>query len=369
MNLVKLITDQISSDALAKLCSILGIDRDTAESAISAAVPTMLAGIGGLAASEDGIRKLSGTLGNLDDSMFGSFDRLIGGDASMLRQRGGGLLNSLLGDNVTGSIATAVSRFTGVAPDTVKSLLAYLAPVVIGRVASQWQNQGGTPAALKTLFVDQKRYIEDALPAGFSLGDVSGLNRLGDVGRSATHAARQVEPTTKSLASTLIPLVLLAAGALLIWNLWSRRPGPQQAEVEPAVSQPETVVALKPVTPDAVVPEVGSVQQQLTNLFDSLGKTFGEIKDASSAEAAAPQLEQMLPQIDQLSVAWRRLPDAARTTLATPFKENFTKLKEQAGDILMLPGIADRVKTLINQILEKLVALQTGAQVATATST
>jgi hypothetical protein len=98
MNLVKLITDQISSDALAKLCSILGVDRDTAESAITAAVPTMLAGIGGLASQEDGARKLTGTLNNLDDSMFGNFDRLISGDAATLRLKGGGLLSSLLGD-------------------------------------------------------------------------------------------------------------------------------------------------------------------------------------------------------------------------------------------------------------------------------
>jgi hypothetical protein len=325
------------------------------------------------------MRRLSGALGNLDDGMFGSFDRLIGGDASTLRQRGGGLLKSLLGDNVTGNIATAISRFTGIAPETVRSLLAYLAPVVIGRVASQWQNQGGTPTVLKTLFADQKRYIEDSLPAGFSLSDISGLNRIGDTGRAATQTAKHAEATTRSLAATLLPLVLLAAGAFLIWSLWSRRPTPQQAKADPALAQPETVVALKPVVPEAepvdaavpelvTAPEVGPVQRQLTDLFDSLGKAFGEIKDAASADAATPQLEKMLPQIDQLSAAWQRLPMAARTSLATPLKASFTKLKEQAGDILMLPGIADNVKTLINQILEKLVALQTGAQVASTTA-
>lgn len=361
MNLVKLVTDQISSDALAKLSSILGIDRDTAESAISAAVPTMLAGLGGLASQEDGLRKLTTALGNLDDSTFGNFDRLINGDANLLRQKGGGILNSLLSDGLTGNIATAISRFTGVAPDTIKSLLAYLAPVVIGRIASQWQNQGGTTAALKTLFSDQKRYIDDSLPAGFSLHDVSGLNRLADAGRSATQAAKHAEATSRSLASTLIPLLLLAAGAFLIWNVWSNRPAQQQADVKPAVEEPQAVVAMKPVTPDVAMPEIGSLESQLTNMFASLSATLGEIKDAATAEAAAPKLEQMIPQIDQLAAAWQRMPEASRTTLGNFVNENFTKLKEQAGQILTIAGLPDRVKALINEILEKLVTLQTAS--------
>lgn len=366
MNLVKLVTDQISSDALAKLCSVLGIDRDVAESAISAAVPTLLAGLGGLASQEDGMRKLTTTLGSLDDSMFGSFDRLISSDTNALRQKGGGLLNSLLGDGLTSNIATAISRFTGVAPDTVKSLLAYLAPVVIGRIASQWQNQGGTAGALRNLFGDQKRHIEDALPAGFSLNDISGLKRLGDLGRSA---ARPTEVATRSLASTLIPLLLLAAGAILVWNVWRNPPAPQQADVKPALDEAESVIAMKPVTPEAAVPDTDAIQTQLTSIFDSLGKTFGEIKDAAAADAAATQLEQMLPQLDQLTAAWQRLPEVGRTKLNSFLNENFTQLKEQAGDILMLPGLTERVTALINQILEKLVALQTVAAPATTSTT
>jgi len=361
MNLVKLITDQISSDALAKLCSILGIDRDTAESAINAAVPTLLASLGGLASQEDGMRKLTSTLGDLDESTFGSFDRLMGGDTNTLRQEGGGLLNNLLGDGLTGSIATAISRFTGVAPDTVKSLLAYLAPVVIGRVASQWQNLGGTPSALKSLFADQKRYIEDALPAGFALSDVSGLNRLGDVGRAAAHTAKQADVATRSLASTLIPLLLLIAGGFLIWNIWTNRSAPEQAEVKPATAQPEAVVAMKPVTPEVAVPEISSIQQQLDSLFASLGTVMGEIKDAASADAAAPKLEQLLPELDQLSAAWQRVPDTGRATLSSFLNENLTKIRQQAEQILALPGLAERIRALINEIIGKLDGLRTAA--------
>jgi hypothetical protein len=266
-----------------------------------------------------------------------------------------------LGDGLYGGMATAISRFTGMGPDAIKSLLAYLAPVVIGRVASQWQNHGGTPAALKAMFADQKRNIEDALPAGFSLSDVSGIGRIGDAGRSAAQAARTAENATRSLASTLIPLVLLVGGAILIWTLWRTRPQPQRAEVQPTTNDAKEVVAMKPVAPDATavpqavaMPEIGGLEQQWTDMFGSLNKAFAGIKDNASAEAAIPQLEKLEPQLDELDATWQRLPATGRMTLTSFLGENITKIKEQAEQILALPGLADRVKALIGEIVRKL---------------
>ena len=294
MNLVKLITDQISSDTLAKLSSILGVDSETIESAITAAVPSMLAGLGGLASQEEGIRKLSSTLGSLDDTMFGNFDRLLNGDTGAMLQKGSGLLQGLFGDGLSNNLATAVSRFTGLDAGTVKSLLAFLAPLVLGRVASQWRNQGGTPGALKTLFADQRRSIEDALPSGFALEDVPGLPRMGDIRKTASAAAASTPTAPKSLASTLLPLALLIGGALLLWSFFSNRRQPQEAGVKPALNEKESVVAMKPVAPEApAIPTAMEMKQELTGMFESLGTTFTEIKDSASAEAALPQLDQL----------------------------------------------------------------------------
>ena len=49
MNLVKLITDQLSGEALNKLSSMLGADSDSTTMAARAAVPSLLAGLAGLA--------------------------------------------------------------------------------------------------------------------------------------------------------------------------------------------------------------------------------------------------------------------------------------------------------------------------------
>jgi hypothetical protein len=354
MNLVKLITDQLSSDALGKLCALLGVDSESAESAAGTAVPSLLAGLAGLATQEEGVRKLTGVLNSLDEGMFGNFDRMLSGDTGGLQQKGGSLLNSLFGDSLSNNLATAISRFTGLDAGTAKSLLAYLLPLVLGRVASQWRNQGGTPGALKNLFADQKRNIADAVPSGFSLDDVPGLGRLGDVARSTAHAAKGAERATRSTASTLLPLALLLLGAFLLWSFWRNRPEAMQAGAEKA-AEAEKVTVMKPVAPESLdMPEVTRMKDDLAETVKTFGEALAGIKDAASAEAALPQLEELNRKIDAMKNTLRNLPEAGRTTLQTFVHEQIDPLKRQASDTLSLPGLSERIKTLINEIVRKL---------------
>ena len=176
MNLIKLIEDQLSGDLLDKLSSVLGTDPDTTGRAASAAVPTLLAGLANLASSDDGVRKLSGTLNNLDSSGFGNIGQLLSGDSSSLLSKGTSLVASLFGDNMFSNISGAVARFAGLDTGISRKLIAFLAPLVLGKVASQWKSQGGTPHALTSMLAEQKRYIPDSMPAGYSLDDVQPLD-------------------------------------------------------------------------------------------------------------------------------------------------------------------------------------------------
>jgi hypothetical protein len=355
MNLIKLITDQLSSDALAKLTAILGVDREDVESAVTAAVPSVLAGIGGLATHEDGIRKLSSTLDSLDDSMFGNFDRQLSSDAGTMLQKGNRLLNGLFGEGLSSNLANALSRFTGLSPDAVRSLLAYLTPLILGRVASQWRNQGGTTTALTNLFRDQGRAIEDALPSGFSLDDVPGLAHAGELGRAATRAATSGVAASKSLVSTLVPLALVVAGALLLWSFLRGREQPQEAGVNEVVDESAKVVALKPILSDAPsLTDVGEMKQDLTNLFQDFGTAFAGIKDGPSAEAALPGLEELNRRLDATKKTLTSLPDASRTALAAFMNEPLESIKAQAAKVLSLPGLAEQIKSLIHECVRKL---------------
>src|SRR5262245_38825531 len=101
MNLVKVILDLLfSGDVLGKLSSLLGTDEDSTKTAASAAVPALLSGLAGMAASDEGARKLSSTLNGLDLGKLGNLTKMLGGDTGALTQKGSALLSSLFGDSV-----------------------------------------------------------------------------------------------------------------------------------------------------------------------------------------------------------------------------------------------------------------------------
>ena len=228
MNLVKLITDQLSDETLDKLSALLGTDSETAGAAATAAVPTLLSGLGGMASRGEGAKKLSDVLNGIDAGSMGNLAQLLGGDTNGLMQRGSSLLNSLFGDNMISGVANAISRYSGINVDSAKRLLAYLLPMILGKVTAQWRSQGGTIGALTSLFADQKRNIADAIPAGFPLADIPGLSGAGEAVRAATQsprrAAEPAEAASGSLANWVLPLAVLIVGGLLLWNFLKPRP-------------------------------------------------------------------------------------------------------------------------------------------------
>lgn len=358
MNLVKMIQDQLSGDVLNKLSSVLGADPEATSSAASAAVPTLLGGLASLASSDDGVRKLTNTLSSFDAGSFGNFASMLGGDSGSLITKGSSLLGSLFSDSIITTAANAIGRFTGLSQGTIKSLLAMLMPTVLGKVASQWKSQGGTQSALTSLFADQKKHIADAVPAGFSLADMPGFGTATDAARLASRTTRRpVEVgahSAPSLASWLLPLALLLAGAFLLWN-FLRPEAPPVAAADEEVVETEEVTVMKPEFPAMpAIPTAANLTDELNAAFKNIGETFTSIKDAASAEAAAPKLEQLNTKIDDLKKMIAKLPESARSTLNTVVEKQLTPMKDQAQKALDLPGLSERIKSLINQIIRKL---------------
>ena len=213
---------------------------------------------------------------------------------------------------------------------------------------------------LKSLFADQRRAIEDALPSGFALEDVPGLPPMGDVRRSAAHAAASAPAASKSLAATILPLALVLAGEFLLWSYFNNRQRPQEAAEKPALDEAEAVVAMKPVAPEsAATLAAPAAKQQLTEMFESLRSNLSNIKDAASAEAALPQLEQLNGRLDTLRTATRSLPETARTALREFVSEQFSAINVQAERVLTLPGLPEQLKTILSEIIHKLGDMQT----------
>jgi hypothetical protein len=362
MNFAKMIEEQLSGNTLDKLSSVLGADPDTTSRAASAAVPTILAALANLASNDDGLRKLTGALNNVDSSGVSGLGQLLSGDTGGLLNKGMSLLSSLFGENMLTSISSAIGRYSGLDSGIVRKLIAMLAPAVLGKVASQWKAQGGTPSALAGLMAEQKRYLPDAMPAGFSMEDVPGLAGAQEayraVGQVPRRTAESAERAAPSLASWLLPIAGLLLVGILLWQFMKPRPEAGPTAQQTGAQQPtqsERVTAMKPAVPDTPsLPSVAQLTDELNTTFSSIGETFASIKDAASAEAAAPKLEELSRKVDSIKAMMARLPETGRTTLQTVVQDQLTPVKEQAQQALDLPGLSERIRTLINQIVRKL---------------
>jgi hypothetical protein len=358
MNLIRLLEEQLSGDTIDKISSKIGADAETTSRAVSAAVPTLLAGLKNLASDADGVRRLTSALGGIDTSAYGNLAQAVGSDSGGLVSKGMGLLGSLFGGGMLSNIVSAISRYAGMDSAIAQKVLAFITPTILGKLATQWKSQGGTPAALSSLLNDQARYIPDSLPPGFSLDDVPGLTGAAETVRAAAHTTRRAADTAArsgpSIANWLLPIAGALALAFLLWQIFKPRPDAVRDAAQTTSRGAETVTVMRPALPDVDIPDVSTATEELTSTFRSLNESFANITDAASADREIPKLEELSAKIDSMKTALGRLPEAGRSTLQTTINESLVPLKEQAQKTLSLPGLTERVKQLITQIIRKL---------------
>jgi hypothetical protein len=381
MDLVKSILDQLTGDSLDKLGAEFGASPDKVRTAAQAAVPTILSSLAGLASSNVGAQKLSSTLGSLDLGKVSSLAGMLGGDASEVTQQGGNLLGSLFGDGLISNITSAISRFAGLGGGATKSLISFLMPLILGKVASAWKSKGGVTSGLQRLFAEQQENIAEAVPSGFSLASIPGLPRAEEavraVGRSASAAgaaasdvARYAVDTTHDASRSLYSwLPALAALLLVGLGLWYflLRPGRAARDAADAAAEntaaaarraaerTDEVVALRPVSPDGANElDLVNVRDDVTDLFRSMDTAFSDIKDAASAESAMPALEELNSKIDGMNQVFSHLPQASRTSLRPVIEDQVKVVTEKAQAVSSIEGIGPQIKSLIQEIITKI---------------
>ena len=135
------ILEQIPVDQIAGL---LGTDRESAQAAIEAAVPTLLAGMQSNAQAPDGAASLESALAQHRDGLVDG-----GVDASQVDTADGEkIVSHVFGgqqDQVASQLA-GTSNLGGVGGDLVRKLLPILAPIVMSYLAKKilgGQNAGG----------------------------------------------------------------------------------------------------------------------------------------------------------------------------------------------------------------------------------
>jgi hypothetical protein len=130
MSLVDLVQQHLGPAELQQISQQLGVDQPTAQRAVDAAVPGLVAGMAGQAQEQGGAGAIEGLLGS-HGNILGNLGGLLGAGAPA---DGGGILGDILGRH-SDTVGQDVSRSTGLDGAKTRQLLMILAPIVLGALA------------------------------------------------------------------------------------------------------------------------------------------------------------------------------------------------------------------------------------------
>ena len=374
-NLVSLVMQFLTPDVIGRIATALGLDRNFLQSAISAAVPAVLAGLSGAAEKPGGAEKLVDAV-KQQSGVLDNFAKTIGsGGQSSLIDTGSRLLTSLLGGPDQSALAGALAKFSGLSPNASGSLLGILAPIVMGTIGKHIGARNLDANSLASFFGAQKDQIAQALPSGFGnlLSGTGLLNSLGDAARKAAAAAGEASTVaaaasdqaahyTSSAARTvsttgqrgaeaatsavptwlywLVPVVVLAG---VLWYLLNK--------------QPEQVTQ-QPVTPTQSVLVGGvDVGKQLNDSLTALRTSLQGITDEASAKAGLPKLQGVKTEFDKVANLVGQLSPEQRKTIVGLVGPAMATLNQLFDKVLAIPGVGEVLKPTIDALKANLTAL------------
>lgn len=145
MDIKNLLNSAVGQGLIQNVSSQLGLNENEASTAISAAIPTILAGLTKNAQSQSGAESLNKALeskhdGGLLDNLLGAFQN----NSQNLQQDGAGILGHVFGSK-TSAVEQNLSTKTGISMSKIGPLLAMLAPVVMAYLGKQ-KRQNNTGA-------------------------------------------------------------------------------------------------------------------------------------------------------------------------------------------------------------------------------
>ncbi len=160
--ILDIVQQALGSGGAQQLAQSIGADPAQTQSAISAALPTLLAGLVHHTAQGDNAAGLTDVLQNHDGSVLNDVAGFLqGGNAQAV---GADLMQHFLGAHQE-TAANAISGTSGINPDQATQLLQQLAPLVMGAIGQHSAQQGGlNPAGLLSMLQGEHQNVAGAQP-------------------------------------------------------------------------------------------------------------------------------------------------------------------------------------------------------------
>ncbi len=166
-SLEDLLGQQQGNQAVDQISNMLGANQSVTSSAIQMALPMILNGLANQASTPQGAQNLNNAVerdhqGGLLDNLMG----YLGGGTSQPQETsretdGTGILGHIFGQN-QGAVAQKVSKNTGLDVGQVAQLLITLAPMVMGYLGKQKQQQNLGADGLSSLLRNQQQQIQSS---------------------------------------------------------------------------------------------------------------------------------------------------------------------------------------------------------------
>lgn len=383
-NLVSDITQNLNANLVSRVASAFGIDGAQVESAMSGGIPALLATLTSLASTPKGAATLSAAVAQQQPGLLSSLTSMIGdaGQRSII-DAGRNTLTNLIGASTLSSVAGAIGKYAGINEGVSKSIVALLAPIVLGGLGQQQRAGGLDASGLANLLTSQKDNILRAIPPGLarSLGDTGILDSLSGSGARAANASRDyVAPATASWASSrsssssrsgwLLPALAGLAFLGLAWHFLSRPESTQtaQAPAPAKVEVPVTTGAL----PDQVAPSFASLENlrgikagdvdvgaQAADAVTKLRASLETITDEASAKTALLPLQDSAAQLNKITGMMNQLSPANRAIVAKAIAAIRPSLNQLFDKALQIPAVAALIKPSIDSIRSEMDTLAT----------
>jgi hypothetical protein len=112
-----------------------------------------------------------------------------------------------------------------------------------------------------------------------------------------------------------------------------------------------------PLDPTAVA---AALMTDFSSLFHQFNPALNGVTDATTAQAALPELQKMSDQIDVLNAALQKVTAPLQPAVIRSIEEPAATFRKQADKVLAIPGVAAVLKETIDGILNKLPAPERG---------
>lgn len=266
LNLFKAITTELSGENTGKLAAFLGESNTSLAEGIGPAVASIIAGLMNRASTQEEALDLFNriTTGGYTERFTNRFGELLADEkkAADLLDSGKSILAFLFGTKQA-SLEKLIAATSGRTTGAASSLLAALAPFVMGTIGKQMVSENMESHDLMNLLASQKTFVQKAAPA--ALPDVLGLLSLSQLGGTPAPMTTGMPGNILLFLKKLWPFLLGIAVLAVLMKTCSHKP--VQESPRPAVT---TAPQPSPAVADTAV-----AQPDTAAVADSLG-AFGE---------------------------------------------------------------------------------------------